>query len=75
MQDVCNLKAEFTWNFAKEYYIEAENNKRYIWESPNYGGNNRFTETTLTYEEWIGKDNFGRYKGIHIIGAYTGMFH
>ena len=75
MEDISTMLGEFTWNFGKEFYIQAENKKNYIWKSPMYGGDNTLAETTLAYDTWIGEGNVGRSKGTHIIGEYTNRTH
>lgn len=64
--------AEFTWDFGQEFFLQTEYGN-YIWSDPRYKGNNTIRPTELSYEEWIGKGNFGRSKGKHLIGLYCGQ--
>ena len=61
----------FTWNFGQEFFIEtAEGN--YIWNDPDYSGDNTIRKFNGTYDEWCKKTNipYGRDKGVHRIGDY-----
>ena len=40
-----DAQANFTWGFGKEFFVEADDGKHYIWSSPMYGGDNSFIPT------------------------------
>lgn len=70
-QAVLDMQADFTWGFGQEYYVDADNGKQYIWSSPEYGGDNSFKETKMSYADWIAP-NWGRNKGKHVVRNYCG---
>lgn len=74
-KDIANLIGKFTWSFGMSFFIETANGN-FIWNSPNYGGNNVLHEWNGDYTDWCEFEGieFGRDKGSHVISDYTGDF-
>ncbi len=72
--DFLNQRAHFTWSFGKEFFIVINNKENYIWNDPEYGGDNTIKKFDGTYNEWCWKIGipYGRDKGDHIIKNYCG---
>lgn len=64
-------KGMFTWNFGQLFHIEVSKTENYEWSDPDYNGDNTI-RLCLPYKEWIKNQNmnYGRMKGIHVIGNY-----
>ena len=75
--DILNSVAEFTWFFNDLFYVEVYHHcGNFIWSDPDYGGDNSFRHTNLTYEQYLNKHAgfgfWGRDKGRHTVQSYCG---
>ena len=69
-----DTSGKFTWDFGQSFFIETEIGN-FIWNDPDYGGDNTLSKTDLTYQEWIDPYNeglYGRDKGTHFVLDYCG---
>jgi hypothetical protein len=64
---------EFTWSFSKQFLIETCNGN-FVWNDPDYGGDNIITLFDGDYKKWCDDLNipYGRDKGTHTIRGYCG---
>jgi hypothetical protein len=64
---------EFTWLFGREFFIETDIGS-FIWEDPDYGGDNTITPFFGGYKEYLTQtgQEFGRGKGRKLIRRYCG---
>lgn len=72
-EEFLNLVGDFTWSFGVEFFIETSIGN-FVWEDPDYGGNNTIRKYNGDFISWLRKSNIplGRDKGKHIIKEYCG---
>lgn len=68
--DILTCLAEFTWDFGNKFFVETELGN-FVWSDPSYQGDNSFTQTAMSFDEWI-NGSFGRSKGHHLVERYCG---
>lgn len=68
-----NDTAEFIWMWSSEFFLITDEGN-YVWSDPGYGGDNTIRKSELDYGQYCDKHDmeYGRSKGTHIIGSYTG---
>ena len=67
------LVGDFTWLWGQEFFVETSVGN-FIWNDPDYGGDNTFTAFSGSYTDYLKKAgiDFGRDKGRHVISDYCG---
>ncbi len=63
--------AKFTWDFGHSFFLETAKGN-FIWRDPEYGGDNTIRRFDGAYGDWMKEPQYGRDKGVHVIGAYCG---
>ncbi len=71
--NILDLYGHFTWSFRSQFFIETTIGN-FIWNDPDYGGNNTIIPYSGSYKDWCINLNipYGRDKGQHIIKEYCG---
>lgn len=70
-EDILNDVAEFSWSFGMQFFVETYKHGNFIWNDPEYNGNNTFKQTRQTFKEYANGMLF-RDKGIRHIKNYCG---
>lgn len=63
--------ATFTYCWGMYFFLETEKGN-FVWEDPQYGGDNTITPYNGDLDQFLGNIPYGRSKGIHAIEAYCG---
>jgi len=68
-----DMIGDFSWDFGCQFFVETSVGN-FIWSDPDYEGDNSFTLTRETLDEYIEKMNipYVRSKGVHTIRGYCG---
>jgi len=70
-------ECEFTWMWGRDFHLQAEDGRAYLWSSPDYGGDNTIRPHHRTISDYgrLYQHNptaWGRDKGQHRIRDYCG---
>ena len=63
--------AEFSWDFGQKFFVETYQHGNFVWNDPDYNGDNTFKQTAQTFKEYANGMLF-RDKGIRHVKSYCG---
>ena len=63
---------DFTFNFGGQFLLGPLNGKYWVWNSPDYGGDNTIRPWSGNPRNFAMKGHGGRCKGKHIVRRYCG---